>query len=141
MSSSVLFWGDYRVAALQPYIACGMPSSVLFWGDYRVIALQPYIACGMPSSVPSWGDYREAALQPYMALLLSSGDSLQRCFSYVITTSSYSSFWERMTLFSYGAYLLLSRLCLCTLSFEYVSILDTSFSLCSFLIVYSFSYF
>ena len=91
-----------------------MSSSVLFWGDYRVIALQPYIACGMPSSVPSWGDYREAALQPYMALLLSSGDSLQRCFSYVITTSSYSSFWERMTLFSYGAYLLLSRLCLCT---------------------------
>jgi len=141
MSSSVLFWGDYRVAALQPYIACGMPSSVLFWGDYRVIALQPYIACGMPSSVPSWGDYREAALQPYMALLLSSGDSLQRCFSYVITTSSYSSFWERMTLCSYGAYLLLFRLCLCTLSFECVSILDASFSLCSFLIVYSFSYF
>ena len=83
MSSSVLFWGDYRVAALQPYIACGMPSSVLFWGDYRVIALQPYIACGMPSSVPSWGDYREAALQPYMALLLSSGDSFRTwpCFS------------------------------------------------------------
>ena len=95
----------------------------------------------MPSSVTSWGDYRVAALQPYMALLLSSGDSLQRCFSYVITTSSYSSFWERMTLFSYGAYLLLFRLCLCTLSFECVSILDASFSLCSFLIVYSFSYF
>lgn len=87
----------------------------------------------MPSSVTSWGDYRVAALQPYMALVSSSGDFLQRCFflPYVITTSSYSSFWERMTLlsygafsysscwermtlFSYGAYLLLSRLCLCT---------------------------
>ena len=100
-------------------------------------------------SVTSSGDYRVATLQ-YKALLSSSGDFtaarpsgdfLQGCFSYVITTSSYSSFWERMTLFSYGAYLLLSRFCLCTLSFEYVSILDTSFSLCSFLIIYSFSYF